>query len=327
MVEANRLVRRYGALVAVDSLTFEVPRGAVVAVLGPNGAGKTTTLRMLVGVLPPTSGSVTIDGIDLAHRSLEARRRIGYLPESTPLNPELRVDELLRFQARVQGLSRSDRLRAVDRAIDRCQLAGVRRRLVGQLSKGFRQRVGLAAAIVHEPGVVVLDEPTSGLDPAQIQEFRALLRALASECTVLLSSHVLPEVEATCDRVLMIARGRLVADGPLNEVRRRAGATRLTVETDRDCAALLRGLREIASATEALRSAADDQGWRRWEVVPVGSAHSGAEAIARACAAAGVLVRRLEAHEPTLEELFQAVQPMDRSTEAAKDHPARGVPT
>ena len=220
MIEVRGVSKRYGDFVAVRDVSFEVERGEVVAFLGPNGAGKTTTMRVLTGCLAPTSGSVKIAGHDLLAEPAEARRAIGYLPERPPLYPEMRVDDYLRYVARIKDVPRAEISNKVDKALLSCGLDEVRRRVIGRLSRGFRQRVGLAQAIVHEPEVLVLDEPTSGLDPVQMAEIRRLIREFADQegRTVILSTHILPEVEAICRRVLLISYGEIRVDGALEEV-------------------------------------------------------------------------------------------------------------
>ena len=223
MIEARHLSKRYGDVVAVQDVSFEVGRGEVVGFLGPNGAGKTTTMRLLTGFLPPTDGTAVIAGHDIFSDPLGARRAIGYLPETLPLYPEMSVRSYLDYVARIKDVPRRTRRGSVDRALERCGLAHVSRRVIGTLSKGFRQRVGLAQAIVHEPPVLILDEPTIGLDPIQIGEIRALIAALAggdgeAQHTVILSTHILPEVEAICRRVVMINAGRKTIDAPLAEL-------------------------------------------------------------------------------------------------------------
>ena len=213
MIEASELTRTYGPLRAVDRLSFEVPKGSVCGFLGPNGAGKSTTIRMITGLFPPDSGRLMVGGLDVARTPIAARRLVGYLPESTPLDPELRVEEYLRFRGRLCGLKGRDLRAAIGRSAGSCGLDDVRRRLIGALSKGFRQRVGLAAALLADPPLLILDEPTVGLDPAQQAAFRSLLGALADDRTVLLSSHLLAEVEASCTWLVMISGGRLVATG------------------------------------------------------------------------------------------------------------------
>ncbi|MCZ6599022.1 MAG: ATP-binding cassette domain-containing protein [Planctomycetota bacterium] len=218
MIVVEHLTRRFGRLTAVDDVSFRIEKGEVVGFLGPNGAGKTTTMRMLTGFLPPTSGSVEVAGFDVLHRSLEVRRRIGYLPETVPLYEEHRVEEMLRFQARLHGLGgKAARLR-IAAILERVGMAARRRSLIGQLSKGMRQRVGLAVALLPEPEVLILDEPTSGLDPLQRVEVRAIVSRLAKDRTVLISSHILPEIEAVCQRVIVMDGGRIAADGTSDEL-------------------------------------------------------------------------------------------------------------
>ncbi|HEY8154857.1 MAG TPA: ABC transporter ATP-binding protein [Myxococcota bacterium] len=224
MIEARGLSKRYGDVKAVDAVTFSIGKGEVVGFLGPNGAGKTTTMRMLTGFLPPTDGTAVIAGHDIFDDSLAARRSIGYLPETLPLYPEMTVTSYLAYVARIKDVPRKRRRDAIQRAIERCGLKGMNRRVIGTLSKGFRQRVGLAQAIVHEPPVLILDEPTVGLDPLQIREIRALIAELAAPAqgeqqhTVILSTHILAEVEAICRRVILISNGRKVVDAPLSEL-------------------------------------------------------------------------------------------------------------
>ena len=221
MSEVKGLSRRYGNLLAVRDVSFEVQRGEVVGLLGPNGAGKTTTMRMLTGFLPPSEGSVCIAGHDMQREPIAARRAIGYLPETPPLYPEMRVADYVAYVAAINDVARAARAEKVEHALTVCGLQGLQRRVIGTLSRGFRQRVGLAQAIVHEPEVLVLDEPTSGLDPLQIVEIRNLIRELAQEMgrTVILSTHILPEVEAICQRVLLISFGEIRVDGALDEVK------------------------------------------------------------------------------------------------------------
>lgn len=213
MIEAQNLSRRYGDFTAVDGISFSVGEGEIVGMLGPNGAGKTTTIRMITGFLPPTSGRVTVAGKDLVDAPREARRELGYLPENVALYTEMRVHEYLAYRARLEGLSRGEAREAIGTALDRCLLSDVRNQIIGTLSKGYRQRVGLATAILHKPKVLVLDEPTVGLDPKQIIAIRELIRQLGRERTLLLSTHILPEVELLCDRVIIIDQGKIVAEG------------------------------------------------------------------------------------------------------------------
>ncbi len=221
MIEVEKLGKRYGELAAVSEVSFRAERGEVVGFLGPNGAGKTTTMRMVTGFLPPSSGRVRVAGFDLMESPREARRAIGYLPEQPPLYPEMRVADYVRFVATIKDVPSGERAAKVDHALVACALTEVRNRVIGRLSKGFRQRVGLAQAIVHDPAVLILDEPTAGLDPLQIVEIRNLIRKLADEGgrTIILSTHILPEVEAICRRVILISGGRIRVDGPLAEIK------------------------------------------------------------------------------------------------------------
>ena len=221
MIEVKGISRQFGEVVAVRDVSFEIERGEVVALLGPNGAGKTTTMRMITGFLPPSSGTIRVAGHDLDREPLEARRAVGYLPETPPLYPEMRVADYVRYVASLKDVPRREREAKVRRALENCALLDVEGRVIGTLSRGYRQRVGLAQAIVHEPEVLVLDEPTAGLDPVQIAEIRRLIRDLAEEerRTVILSTHILPEVEAICQRVLLISYGEIRIDRPLSEIR------------------------------------------------------------------------------------------------------------
>jgi ABC-2 type transport system ATP-binding protein len=219
MIEAQNLVRRYGDFTAVDDISFSVGEKEIVGILGPNGAGKTTTIRMITGFLPPTSGNVTVAGMDLFESPRKARRQVGYLPENVALYNEMRVEEYLAYRARLEGLSRTEAREAIGDTVERCLLTEVRRQIIGTLSKGFRQRVGLATAILHSPRVLVLDEPTVGLDPGQIIKIRELIRELGRERTLLLSTHILPEVELLCSRVVIIDQGRIVAQGTPESLR------------------------------------------------------------------------------------------------------------
>ncbi|MGA7307172.1 MAG: ATP-binding cassette domain-containing protein [Rhodothermales bacterium] len=213
MITVDRLTKTFGLERAVDDISFEVERGEVLGFLGPNGAGKSTTMRVLTCYLPPTAGHVTINGLDVTTDSLAVRRLIGYLPENTPLYPDMAVRDYLSFVAAIREMSPADERSRISYVVDVCGLTGVLSKRIETLSKGYRQRVGLAQAMLHDPEILILDEPTSGLDPNQIVEIRDLVLSLGQEKTVILSTHILPEVEASCDRVLIINRGKIVADG------------------------------------------------------------------------------------------------------------------
>lgn len=267
MIEVRDLVKWYGPTRAVDRLTFSIEQGQIVGFLGPNGAGKSTTLRMLTGFLPPTSGTATVAGHDVINESLAVRKCIGYLPESTPVYPEMRVEEFLHFRGRLFGMSRSDRKPRIDMVCDRCGLAKVRRRVIGHLSKGNRQRVGLAQALLHDPPVLILDEPTAGLDPNQIGEVRKLIKELGEKHTILLSTHILPEVEKSADRVIIIAAGRIVAEGTPDQLRKNvAGVGGIAVEVKADHTAVKNALAAVPGVRDVTTT--NQNGWCRAVVMP-----------------------------------------------------------
>ncbi|HLX70892.1 MAG TPA: ATP-binding cassette domain-containing protein, partial [Verrucomicrobiae bacterium] len=231
MIEVENLTKRYAGHTAVSNLSFTVNRGEIVGLLGPNGAGKSTTMRVLSCYLPATSGTVRVAGLDVFHDSTEVRRRIGYMPENNPLHQEMRVREYLKFRAGLKGLGFRRSRERVDVVMEQCGLTDVSKRIIGQLSKGYRQRVGLADALVHEPDLIILDEPTIGLDPNQIRSVRKLIKSLAASHTVLISTHILPEVEMTCNRVLIMFAGKvLAADTPENLQRLMSGNGQVLAE-------------------------------------------------------------------------------------------------
>jgi ABC-2 type transport system ATP-binding protein len=231
VIVVSELSKVFGPVLAVDRVSFEVPKGEIVGFLGPNGAGKSTTMRMLTCYLPATSGTATINGFDIFHESQRVREHLGYLPENVPLYQEMKVEEYLDFRGRLRKMDRASRKQRIDYVVERCWLGAVRNRIISHLSKGYRQRVGLADALLHNPAVLILDEPTVGLDPTQIRETRKLIKDLGGDHTVLLSTHILPEVEAVCDRAIVIAGGRVVAQGTPEELRTsRRMAARVLVE-------------------------------------------------------------------------------------------------
>src|SRR5215813_5105669 len=231
MIKVSELTKRYARTTAVDHISFEVEKGQIVGFLGPNGAGKTTTMRMLTCFLPPTSGLASVAGFDVLEQPVEVKRRIGYLPEAPPLYQEMRTTEYLQFVGRLKGLSGTDLKQRVDTACERCAITDVRDKLLGKLSKGYRQRVGLAQAILHNPDVLILDEPTAGLDPKQINETRDLIKSLGGDHTIILSTHILPEVEQTCEQVVIITKGKLVATDSVKDLQARArGAESVVLE-------------------------------------------------------------------------------------------------
>src|ERR1700693_1231777 len=231
MIKVKDLTKRYARTIAVDQISFEVARGQIVGFLGPNGAGKTTTMRILTCFLPASAGSATVAVFDVLEEPLEVKKRIGYLPETPPIYPEMETAEYLKFVGQLKGLSGADLRKRIDYVCERCAVADVKTKLLGKLSKGYRQRVGLAQAIIHNPEVLILDEPTAGLDPKQINETRDLIKDLAGEHTIVLSTHILPEVEQTCEQVIIINRGKLVATDSVSNLQNRArGAESLLVE-------------------------------------------------------------------------------------------------
>jgi ABC-2 type transport system ATP-binding protein len=246
MIEVESLTKRYGRTTAVDGVSFRVEKGEILGFLGPNGAGKTTTMRILTCYLPPTEGAARVAGYDVFAQPMEVKKRVGYLPETPPLYPDMSVREYLDFCARIKGVPASERAGRVADAVERCRVGDVRDKLIGKLSKGYRQRVGLAQAILHNPDVLILDEPTAGLDPKQIIETRELIRSLAGSHTVVLSTHILPEVSMTCGRVVIINKGRVVAeDTPDNLMRRLKGAGALRVEARGEEAAVRQDVSEV----------------------------------------------------------------------------------
>jgi ABC-2 type transport system ATP-binding protein len=317
VIEVEGLTKDYGTVVAVQDVSFSVGRGEVVGFLGPNGAGKSTTLRILAGFLGATSGKVTVNGHDIGEASLLARASLGYMPEAAPLYPELRVREYLEFRARLKRVPRAKRGASVERALERANLHDVSETTIGHLSKGFRQRVGLADALVADPPLLILDEPTAGLDPNQVREVRALIKELASDHTVLLSTHILSEVEATCQRALVIDRGRLVAQGTLAELSRgRRSTTLLLVVRDaaRRATTVLAEQAGVA-AVETLDSVALADGYTRLRVTltegeqPLGAG----ERLVRTLVTAGIDVASIAPETATLEQVFAELTTDDAS--------------
>jgi len=303
MIEVHDLTKRYARHEAVRGISFAVAKGEIVGFLGPNGAGKTTTLRMLTGYLPPTAGTASIGGCDVFRQSLEARRKIGYMPENVPLYDEMRVREYLKFRAQLKGLNNNDSRRRVADVIDTCGLGNVRRKMIKTLSKGFRQRVGLADALVHDPELLILDEPTNGLDPNQIRQIRELIRHLGQTHTVLISTHILPEVEMTCNRVIIIDGGKIkAADTPANLVAQMRAAGRIHVEIQADAAATAAALNRLQQVKKVTPETLED-GWTRYTVW-VDSGTDSRERIHQLAAQNGWPLRTLSRHTATLEDVF-----------------------
>jgi len=304
LIEVQGLTKYYGERPAISEVTFSVPRGQVLGFLGPNGAGKSTTMRILTVYLSASSGSASIAGFDVFDRSLEVRRRVGYLPELAPLYRDMRVDGYLALMCKLRGVPPSRRKERIGYVISACGLEERRRDVIGHLSKGLRQRVGLAQAVVHDPDVLILDEPTAGLDPAQTRETRSLISQLGRQHTVILSSHILPEVSATCERVVIINQGRLVADDtPRNLSRRLSEGRAQQVEavvrgTGED---LERRLRELPGVQEVQLSDLED-GERR--LLVSGQSADLEDAVARAVIGSGMGLRELHSRALSLEDVF-----------------------
>src|SRR5271169_4801376 len=261
MITVKELTKRYARNTAVDHISFEIQKGQIVGFLGPNGAGKTTTMRMLTCFMPPTAGTATVAGFDVLEEPMEVKKRIGYLPETPPVYPEMRTGEYLEFVGRLKGLSKADLGKRVDYVCERCAVADVREKLISKLSKGYRQRIGLAQAIIHNPDVLILDEPTAGLDPKQINETRDLIKSLAGDHTIILSTHILPEVEQTCEQVIIINKGKVIATDSVQNLQHRArsGESVLVEVAGRngslDPAVVQRKLEQIAGVSRVVAKA------------------------------------------------------------------------
>lgn len=305
MIEVKNLTKRYGPFLAVDKISFDVQAGEIVGFLGPNGAGKTSTIRILTCYHPATSGAARVGGHDVFTESLAVRQLIGYLPESAPLYGEMRVREYLKFRAKLHDMDRTQREQAIGRVAEKCWLKEFIDRPIGHLSKGMRQRVGLADALLHDPKVLILDEPTIGLDPTQIRETRNLIRDLGQRHTILFSSHILSEVEQVCTRIIIIAAGRLIAQGTPDELRERVSAeSRLIAE--------LRGpADEIRNAMQKLNGVGEvdlvqSDGWCRLSIARAGGADV-RESVAKVASEKGWGIRELRREVASLEDFFVKV--------------------
>jgi len=299
-ITASNVTKVYGTQKAVDDVSFEMNTGEVLGFLGPNGAGKTTTMRILTCYLDPTSGTATLDGYDIHEHPRDVRKRIGYLPEDTPLYADMPVIEYLRLSARLQSVPKAKIDGRIREMMDVCGLGPERHKRIGELSKGFQQRVGLAQALLHDPPVLILDEPTTGLDPNQIVEIRELIKEIGQEKTVMLSSHILKEVEMTCDRILIIDQGRIVADGATEELREQfMGGTRLRVRLDApDDADVNQTLEEIEGVASVQRTNG------HYELSAAGSADP-AKDVFHLCADRGWVLTELTPIESSLEDVFR----------------------
>jgi ABC-2 type transport system ATP-binding protein len=306
-IEVSNLVKTYAGVTAVNGISFSVPRGEIIGFLGPNGAGKSTTMRILTGYLAATSGNVSICGFPVATETDEVKRRVGYMPENNPLPDDMRVSEYLYFRGRLKEVPRRKLGSRIDEVLELCDLKRVRHKIIGKLSKGFRQRVGIAESVLSEPPVIIMDEPTIGLDPHQILIVRDLIASLRGRMTVLISSHILPEIEMTCDRVLIINQGRIVAQGTPTELRREVlGQSAYEIEA----AGPIGDLQFLLGAIDPGLSVAsegtpDTLGFRTIKLKTVNDEDVG-EAILRACLSEGLRVRALSRAHPTLEDVFLA---------------------
>jgi len=306
-IEVSHLVKAYGGVTAVSDISFTVARGEIVGFLGPNGAGKSTTMRILTGYLPASSGSVKICGVPVATQPDEIKRRIGYMPENNPLPEDMRVSEYLYFRGRLKEVPRRKLGPRIDEVLEVCDLKRVRHKIIGQLSKGYRQRVGIAEAILAEPPVIIMDEPTIGLDPHQILIVRDLISSLRGRMTVIISSHILPEIEMTCDRVLIINQGRVVAQGTPADLRREIfGHSTYKLEVAGDAAALTAAAAAVEPTLRVTEdSAPDAQGFRR-VTLTTGREDDIGEPLLRTLLEKDLRVRALNRAHPSLEDVFLA---------------------
>ena len=320
MITVKDLTKKYARTTAVDQITFEVAKGQIVGFLGPNGAGKTTTMRMLTCFLPPSAGTATVAGFDVHEQPFEVKKRIGYLPETPPIYPEMDTSEYLKFVGKLKGLSGAELQKRVEYVCDRCAIADVRHKLLGKLSKGYRQRVGLAQAIIHNPDVLILDEPTAGLDPKQINETRDLIRGLAGDHTIILSTHILPEVEQTCEQVIIINKGRLVATDSVRNLQARArGAEAVVLEVagrngNLEPATVQKKLEQVSGVSRVLcKNQVDSRAV--FEVESKGTFVRGD--LARAVVDAGWDLNELRPSAMSLEEIFLQLTQSEQPAEAA----------
>lgn len=307
MINIQNLTKYYGETKAVDNISFEIKQGEILGFLGPNGAGKSTTVRIITCFIPPTSGSVNVDGLDVMERSLEVRRKIGYLPENTPLYQDMNVVEFLRYVAELRTIPKDQVNRRIKKMVEVCGLGEVLSKNISALSKGYNQRVGLAQALIHDPDILILDEPTSGLDPNQIVEIRNLIKELGREKTVILCTHILPEVQATCDRAIIINRGAIVANGTIDELESAAaGKTNVFIELNHlgganpiDSLRTLTGIEEVA----LLPAAGETKAYR----IEVAKGSDPRESIFKTAVEAGWTLLEMRRDRTSLEEVFRSL--------------------
>ncbi|MBI93591.1 MAG: MFS transporter [Gemmatimonadaceae bacterium] len=303
MIEVDQLSKEYGDVTAVDGVSFRAERGQILGFLGPNGAGKTTTMRMLTCYLPPSAGTASVDGYDVVDESMEVRRRIGYLPESPPVYMDMTVDAYLGFVARIKGVPTNQMRARIDETMEKTGVAHVRSNVIGHLSKGYRQRVGLAQALVHNPSVLILDEPTVGLDPKQIIEIREVIKSLRGEHTIVLSTHILPEVSMTCEKVVIISQGRIVGEGsPESLTAQLKESDVLHAQVLGPVEAVGEALRSIDGVLDA-RQEGDDSQADSW-VISVTPGQDVRDAVSRAIIDGGFSLRELRSQDMSLEDIF-----------------------
>jgi ABC-2 type transport system ATP-binding protein len=318
VIEVQNLTKRYGPVTAVDDVSFRVERGEILGFLGPNGAGKTTTMRILTGYMPATEGKAIVAGFDVFDQPIEAKKRTGYLPETPPLYPDMSVVEYLAFVSKIKGVPSAGRTQRIDTIMERTRIADMRNRLCSRLSKGYRQRVGLAQALLHNPDVLILDEPTAGLDPKQIIETRELIKELKGDHTIILSTHILPEVSQTCDRIVIIAKGKVVAvDTPDNLTTRLRGSDGLYVQVDAGGASVADALSRVAGVSRV------DESDRRNDAIgyeiQTEPGHEVRRELARAVVTNGWGLLELRPMRMSLEDIFLSLTTEDPQSAAAPD--------
>jgi ABC-2 type transport system ATP-binding protein len=333
VIEVDHISKRYGSKEAVNDISFDVKDGEILGFLGPNAAGKTTTMRILTGYIPPTAGTARIEGLDILVQSLATRRLIGYLPENPPLYGEMTVESYLHFVARIKGISAADRLRRVEEIMRKCRLVDssqeggdYRHRLIKHLSKGYRQRVGLAQALIHEPRILILDEPTVGLDPKQIIEVRELIKSLAGTHTIILSTHILPEVSMTCHRVVIINRGRIVAeDTPENLTQQLHGGDRLIIEIKGELETVERHLQSLPGVRQMTSKPLDGGGVHEL-TLEVTADRSVRNSVARAVLESGAELWSLRPVSMSLEDIFLQLTTSEQEAGGGEDDPSTSEP-
>lgn len=304
MIIADRLNKSFGRFQAVKNVSFQINKGEIVGFLGPNGAGKTTTLRMLTGYLPPSAGTASIAGCDIINKTLEARKHLGYLPEHVPLYDDQRVTEYLKYRARLKGIARKEIWPQIAKVVEQCGLDAVRRKMIRTLSKGYRQRVGLADALLGEPDLLILDEPTNGLDPNQIRQIRELIKNLAENHTIILSTHILSEVEMICNKVIIIDQGQIkAADTPLNLTQNLRAAGKISIEIKGDIEKITELLNNMDAIKKVIHEETTQDGWHSI-IVRAEAGTDTREKIAQLAAENNMTMRHIHRHIPTLEEVF-----------------------